>query len=87
MTEQMAIDIGRQAIIIALKISSPMLIFGLVVGVSVGLLQAVTQVHELTLTFIPKMLVVAIALIIFLPWILRTLMSFMIQTMAMVSTL
>ena len=87
MTEQMAIEIGQEAIIVALKISAPMLIFGLVIGVAIGLLQAVTQVHELTLTFVPKMLVVAIALIIFLPWILKTLLGFMMRTLAIVGTL
>ncbi len=76
MTTEFVIGIGREAILLTLMVSAPMLIFGLVVGVVISVLQAVTQVHEMTLTFIPKIIAVALALLIFLPWILNKIVDF-----------
>ena len=53
---------------LTLMISGPMLLFGLIIGLAIALFQAVTQIHEMTLTFVPKILAVAAALLIFLPW-------------------
>jgi flagellar biosynthetic protein FliQ len=71
MTPQYVIQLGQQAIVLMLLISAPMLLAGLVVGLGVSILQAVTQVHEVTLTFIPKILAVVLALFLFLPWMLN----------------
>jgi flagellar biosynthetic protein FliQ len=60
-----------------LMISAPMLLAGLTIGLGVSILQAVTQVHEVTLTFIPKILAVSIALMIALPWMLQKMLGFM----------
>ena len=68
MTPQMVVAIGREALMVTLMISGPMLIFGLIVGLLISIFQAVTQIHEMTLTFVPKILAVALALLIFLPW-------------------
>ena len=65
--------------IITLLLSAPMLGFGLLVGLFVSILQAVTQVNEMTLTFIPKIVAVAVALAIFMPWLIRILVDFTIR--------
>jgi flagellar biosynthetic protein FliQ len=61
------LDVGREAIWLAIQLGAPCLIVGLVVGVGVGLLQALTQVQEATLVFAPKIVAVFISLLIFLP--------------------
>jgi len=76
MTTEFVIGVGREAILITLMVSAPMLVFGLIVGLVVSILQAVTQVHEMTLIFIPKIIAVALALLIFLPWIVSKLVDF-----------
>ena len=76
MTPDVAIDIARQAMLVALLMAAPMLGFGLLVGLMVSIFQAVTQVNEMTLTFIPKIIAVAAALAIFLPWIMRLMVDF-----------
>jgi len=68
--------IAREAMMITLLLAAPMLGFGLIVGLMVSILQAVTQVNEMTLTFIPKIIAVIVALAIFLPWIMRILVEF-----------
>ncbi len=72
----MVIDLGRQTIQLILLLSAPPLLAGLAVGVLVGLFQAATQLHEMTLTFIPKILVVFLVLFLLLPWMMRTLIDF-----------
>jgi len=76
MTTEWVLGLGREAIVLALSVAAPMLILGLITGVSISILQAVTQVQEMTLTFIPKILAVAIGLLIFLPWIINRLVTF-----------
>jgi flagellar biosynthesis protein FliQ len=71
------IDIGRQAIWITLLISGPMLLAGLLVGLIVGVFQAVTQIHEMTLTFIPKILVMTLVFLALLPWMLIVMVDYM----------
>lgn len=71
-----AVQIAREAMIITLLLAAPMLGFGLLVGLIVSILQAVTQINEMTLTFIPKIVAVAVAMAIFMPWIVRTLVDF-----------
>ena len=79
MDPDFAINIARQAMLIAFLIAAPMLGFGLFVGLIVSIFQAVTQINEMTLTFIPKIIAVALAFAIFLPWIMRLLVDFTIQ--------
>jgi len=78
-TTDQAVQIAREAMIITLLLSAPMLGFGLLVGLFVSILQAVTQVNEMTLTFIPKIVAVAVALAIFMPWLIRILVDFTIR--------
>ncbi len=69
-------DISNQAIKVALMVSAPMLIGALVMGIIVSLFQAVTQINEQTLSFIPKILVIVGALVFFAPWMSDTLTTF-----------
>jgi len=79
MTPEYVVDIAQKVIETTLLLSAPILILSLVVGLLVSLLQAVTQINEATLTFLPKILVVAIALVVFMPWMLTTMISFTTQ--------
>ena len=83
MSADFVINIARQAMLIAILVSAPMLGFGLLVGLIVSIFQAVTQINEMTMTFVPKIIAVAAAFAIFLPWILRLLVDFTIQLIQM----
>jgi len=83
----MVIDLGRQALWTMLLVAAPMLGFGLVVGLLVSILQAVTQINEMTLTFVPKIVAVSVALILFLPWIIRVMVTYTARVFAMVGGL
>lgn len=69
-------DIAGQAIKVALMISAPMLIGALVIGILVSIFQAVTQINEQTLSFIPKILIICAAMLIFAPWMSDVLINF-----------
>jgi flagellar biosynthetic protein FliQ len=80
MTEQYAIDVARNAFMIALQIGGPLLAGSLIVGMLVSVFQAVTQINEQTLSFVPKILVVAGALAVLGPWMATTLVNYMVGT-------
>jgi flagellar biosynthetic protein FliQ len=84
MTEGQVLEVGRQALWVLVQIALPVLIFGMVAGVLVSLFQAVTQIQEVTLTFVPKMVAVAVALVIFGPWMLATMVAFMVRLFSFV---
>lgn len=71
-----ALEIGREAIIVAIKIGSPIMLVALLVGLVIALVQALTQIQELTLSFVPKILVIFLSMLLFLPFMLSTLTSF-----------
>lgn len=73
---QHAVDLGREALWVTLKLSVPLLVVGLVVGLCVSLVQAVTQIQEQTLAFIPKILAVVATLFILLPWMLLVIIEY-----------
>ncbi len=75
MTPESVLDIGRVAMEMLLKISAPALLTALVVGLAVSLLQAVTQINEATLSFVPKLVAVLAALALAGPWMLATLVG------------
>lgn len=83
----MVVTIGREAIVAMLSAAAPMLIAGLVVGLFISILQAITQINEMTLTFIPKIAAVALALLVFLPWIINLLVSFTMRLYGMIPSL
>jgi flagellar biosynthetic protein FliQ len=70
MDAQQAIDLGREAMMVTLLVSSPVLVVGLVVGLIIGLLQALTQIQEQTVAFVPKLIAMVLALSLTLPWLL-----------------
>lgn len=70
------LDIGLQGLIIAAKLAGPILLTALIVGFSVSLLQSITQVQEVTLSFVPKAIAVALALLISGHWMISELVSF-----------
>ena len=76
MSEQMLINLGRDALWTALQVAGPMLLCGLIAGLTVSVLQAVTQIQEASLSFIPKILGVSVALLIFMPWMIQKLTRF-----------
>ncbi len=76
MTEAMAMSLMKEAITTALLLALPLLGVGLVVGLVISLFQAVTQIHETTLTFVPKLLGIAAALVFLGPWMLHRLLAF-----------
>lgn len=76
MTPQMVVSIGREALMLTVMIAGPMLLFALIVGLIISIFQAITQINEMTLTFVPKILAVALALLIFLPWMINMLTDF-----------
>ncbi len=76
MHELQAMDLARRSILVALQLSLPILMLSLVVGVIVSLFQAVTQIQEQTLTFVPKIIVLVLALVILGPWMLHTIVGF-----------
>ncbi|MCD6161908.1 MAG: flagellar biosynthesis protein FliQ [candidate division Zixibacteria bacterium] len=87
MDMQYVISLGRAAIYTTLMVASPMLLLSLAVGLVIAILQGVTQIQEMTLTFIPKILAVAVALVVFLPWMLNMLLSFTDQLFSIIPTL
>ncbi len=79
MEPALVVDIGRQALTIVILIAGPLLVAGLVVGLLVGIFQAVTQIHEMTLTFIPKILAIVGMLFFLLPWMILKLVNFVVN--------
>lgn len=79
MTPEMVTELGRQALETTLLVSAPILGLSLVVGLAVSALQAMTQLNEATLSFVPKVLVVFGAIIVFMPWMLGVMTAFMTQ--------
>lgn len=76
MSSEFIIGLAGQAVFTVLKVSAPMLILGLAVGLIVSIFQATTQIQEQTLAFVPKIVAVLVALLLFGPWILTTLVDF-----------
>ena len=70
------LDIARDAMMTMLLVSAPMLLIGLIVGLIISVFQTLTHVQEMTLTFIPKILSIFAAMILFMPWMLRELTEF-----------
>ena len=73
---QTAVDLTRGAFLVAIKMALPLLVSGLLIGIIVSVLQAATSVQEQTLTFVPKILVVALTAYLMLPWMARLLIDF-----------
>ncbi len=87
MSQEMVVAIGREALTLTMLVSGPMLMFGLVIGVVISIFQAVTQINEMTITFVPKIVAVASALLLFLPWMINLIVDFTHRMFAIIPTL
>lgn len=76
MTTDLIMGIAAETMKVTLLVSAPILLVGLIVGIVISVFQAVTQVHEMTLTFVPKIIAVMVALLVAAPWMLDMLVSF-----------
>ena len=76
MTPETVISIGERALVITTMISAPLLLAALVAGVVIGMLQAATQINEMTLSFIPKLLVLVATIFVTGHWMLQTLIDY-----------
>lgn len=76
MTDTTVIEIALQTMLVALKLSAPILLTALVIGFAVSLFQSMTQIQEFTLAFVPKLIGVGVALLISGNWMLHTLVNF-----------
>lgn len=76
MQQQAVIDLAQQALLITLYVSAPLLGLALLVGLAISIFQATTQIQEQTLSFVPKIVVVLGALVVFGPWMLSTIIDY-----------
>jgi len=76
MTAADALTVGRETIMVSLKLGAPAMLLALAVGLAISFFQALTQIQEMTLTFVPKLVVILLSLLFFLPFMLETLVSF-----------
>jgi len=76
MTTEMVLAVGKDAIFTMLMAAAPILLAGLLVGLTISIFQAVTQINEMTLTFIPKIVAVALSMLLFLPYIINKIVDF-----------
>ncbi|MDO8410017.1 MAG: flagellar biosynthesis protein FliQ [Phenylobacterium sp.] len=81
------LDVGRDAIWLTIQLSAPVLIVGLVVGVAIGLMQALTQIQEATLVYAPKIVAIFISLLLFLPLMGALMSNFMNQIAARIAAM
>jgi flagellar biosynthetic protein FliQ len=81
MTPEYVVGFGREALEMMLVVSAPLLLVALGVGLTVSLLQAITQINEATLSFLPKLVAVAITLVLLGPWIIAQLTGFIARTL------
>lgn len=76
MNEIATLDIGRDAMFVLLKIATPILLVALMVGLVISLFQALTQIQEMTLSFVPKILAIFLSLLVLMPFMVSTLTDF-----------
>ncbi len=87
MTEQLVLQLGQDALKTTAMLAAPLLLSTLVVGLVVSIFQALTQINEATLTFVPKMLVIAVVLILTGPWMLDVMSEYMVSLFENLSTM
>jgi flagellar biosynthesis protein FliQ len=87
MTPETVTTIGQQALWVTMLLSAPLLLSALAVGLLVGMFQAATQINEMTMSFIPKLLVLVAALVISGPWMLGVIVNYTRQLMAQIPSL
>ncbi len=87
MTIDDVLDIGQRALFITLLTAAPMLLSGMVIGLLISVFQSVTQIQEITLTFVPKIVIVMLAFVLFLPWMADTVLDFVQELLGNLDTL
>ena len=85
MTGPEVLDVARDAIVTLVLVASPLMLIGLVVGVAISLFQALTQIQEMTLTFVPKILAMFFAMLVALPFMGDAMQSHMARLMARIA--
>lgn len=79
MTEELVLQIFKEAMLLAIRLAGPLLIISMIVGLVIAIFQAATQIHEQTLTFVPKALTIAILLLLLAPSMINALDTFMVE--------
>jgi len=87
MTPEAVMTLAHQAMYVGLLLAAPLLLVALVVGLVVSLFQAATQINETTLSFIPKLLAIAVTMVIAGPWMLTTMLDYLRHTLTSIPTL
>ncbi|MBL4748506.1 MAG: flagellar biosynthesis protein FliQ [Magnetovibrio sp.] len=87
MNETVVLEIGRQALLVVLKASAPVMLIGMLVGLIIALFQALTTIQELTLTFVPKIIIIFVTIVIFLPFMMTTVIEFSLTLFDRISNL
>lgn len=82
MSEADILGILREALMLAFKLSAPMLLLSLAIGLVIAIFQAATQIHEQTLTFVPKVVVIALLLLVTAPWMIQLMRDFVVRLFA-----
>jgi len=78
-TPESVLDIGRNALMVTMLLAAPLLLSALAVGLLIGMIQAATQIQEMTLSFIPKLIILVVALMVAGPWMLRVITDFTVR--------
>ena len=76
MNEIAVLEVGREAMVVVLKTAGPIMVTGMLIGLIIALFQALTTIQEMTLTFVPKILVIFVATVVLLPFMMTTLVEF-----------
>ncbi|NQV85085.1 MAG: flagellar biosynthesis protein FliQ [Rhodospirillales bacterium] len=87
MSEDAVLEIGRNGIWVVLQLSGPIMAAGLLIGLVIALFQALTTIQEMTLTFVPKIIVIFVSLLIFLPFMMTTLIEFSQNLFGLIATM
>jgi len=87
MTPELVVQLARRAFEVILLLSAPLLLFSLVVGLIISIFQTVTSINEATLTFVPKIVAVMVAIIIFFPWMMTYMSDFTREIFGMIATM
>lgn len=81
------VELGRNALMVTLLTAAPMLLSGMVIGLLISVFQSVTQIQEITLTFVPKIVIVMLAFVLFLPWMQSQILGYVIPLFGNLDTL
>ena len=87
MTPELVVQLARRAFEVTLLLSAPLLLFSLVVGLLISIFQTVTSINEATLTFVPKIVAVMVAIVIFFPWMMSYMSDFTREIFGMIATM